>query len=65
MRTANGLFFVSVVLFLVLHNLEESSAFRRFEPTWVVFLAVAVAVARMVPAKAATRSGGAQRVRAC
>ncbi len=43
---AGGAFCLAVALFFALHNFEESSAFRRFEPTWVLFLVSAAAVAR-------------------
>ena len=43
---ATGIFCLSVTLFFAFHNLEESSAFRRFEPTWVLFLVAAIAVAQ-------------------
>ena len=43
---AGGAFCLAVVLFFTLHNFEESSAFRRFEPTWVLFLVAAATVAR-------------------
>ena len=39
-------FFLAIAFFFILHNFFESSAFRRFEPNWVLFLIVAVAVAR-------------------
>ena len=48
---ANGAFCLAVTLFFVLHNCEESSAFRRFEPTWVVFLIAAAVVARAARTK--------------
>lgn len=47
-----GVFFLSLALFFILHNFFESSAFRRFEPAWIVFLIVAVTVARNRPARA-------------
>jgi exopolysaccharide production protein ExoQ len=43
---AGGAFCLAVALFFALHNFEESSAFRRFEPTWVLFLVSAAAAAR-------------------
>lgn len=48
-RMNGGLFFLSIALFFILHNFFESSAFRRFEPAWIVFLTAAVTVARRTP----------------
>ncbi|HKD23687.1 MAG TPA: O-antigen ligase family protein [Rhizomicrobium sp.] len=48
---ANGAFCLSVAIFFMLHNFEESSAFRRFEPTWVIFLVAAATVAAAVRAR--------------
>jgi O-antigen ligase len=54
---ANGAFCLSVALFFILHNFEESSAFRRFEPTWVIFLVAAATVACVARAKRSAPSG--------
>ncbi|MDE2161722.1 MAG: O-antigen ligase family protein [Alphaproteobacteria bacterium] len=51
LRVRGGVFFLAISLFFVLHNFFESSAFRRFEPAWIVFLIVAVTVARMKPTR--------------
>ncbi|MDE2353231.1 MAG: O-antigen ligase family protein [Alphaproteobacteria bacterium] len=38
-----GGLFLAITLFFIFHNFFESSAFRRFEPAWVVFLFAATA----------------------
>lgn len=60
-----GVFFLSLALFFILHNFFESSAFRRFEPAWVVFLVVAVTVARNRPARAEVAANRARRQVPC
>lgn len=62
LQMKGGIFFLSIALFFILHNFFESSAFRRFEPAWIVFLTVAVTVARRLPESrgaAALRNNGA------
>jgi exopolysaccharide production protein ExoQ len=63
---ATGIFCLAITLFFVLHNLEESSAFRRFEPTWVLFLVAAIAAAQPLSSgRRQLRSNPAQWAPAC
>ncbi|HUW80010.1 MAG TPA: O-antigen ligase family protein, partial [Acidocella sp.] len=45
LRLRGGTLFLAITLFFIFHNFFESSAFRRFEPAWVLFLFAATAAA--------------------
>ena len=42
--TSRGLLFLSIVFFFLVHNVVESSIFRRYEDAWVFFLVAAFSV---------------------
>lgn len=59
-RLPGGAFFLAITLFFIFHNFFESSAFRRFEPAWVLFLfaSTAAALERPQARTAAQRTSG-------